>query len=467
MSKRNPASYWKGVTVVTDTPWGDNGKGKFVDLASQHADCVIRFNGGNNAGHTIEYGKIRLISHVLPSGFLSKRKPLNIITGGVVIDPFSLLNEIKEFRKQGVQVNSSNLLLHHDAHLIMPWHILRDKMREIVRGGKNIGTTGRGIGPSYADQAARVGLRVRDLYKPDFKELFKREFQYQERKIRIMMGEILVGDIVSRKDYPKIQLEELKKLLNDGIVDSTLNTKEIIEQLSDVASQLKPMVKNVLPVMRDFFRSGKNILGEAGQGGLLDLLQGNYPFVTSSHPGASGFTIATNIQGNQINNVLGVTKAYTTRVGGGPMPTELLDESGEYLRTVGHEYGATTGRPRRCGWFDGLAVKYGAEVTGSRRLAVTKLDVLDDLDEIQICVGYKKGSVLFNEIQEGDASFFEGVKPVYITMKGWKESTKECKEYNELPKNAREYINKLEKITEIRIDWVGVGAQRDSTIYRG
>lgn len=471
--------YWQGVNVITDPTWGDNGKGKYVDYAGYYADLIIRYNGADNAGHSIDTGVIKMVSHSLPSGLLvaereDKERPLNIISGGALVNPFNVVKEINEFRANGIEVEEDVLMIHSRSHLIMPWHIMRDKLSEVSRGGEKIGTTGRGIGPTYADRTDRVGLRVSDLYRPDFEELFMKEFAFQERMVRMMAGELLAGEIEIPESYTELDfaglqnlVADIKEMIENGTKHSSMDPEAILEGLHAAADVLQPMVQNVLPVIREAHRNGKNITGEAGQGGILDIEQGTYPFVTSSHPGVTGFSLATNIHAQDVNNVLGVQKAYFTRVGGGPMPTEDFGPLGTQLREKGHEYGATTGRPRKCGPMDIPALKWGLDVTGTRRMGITKIDVLDDFDTIPVCVAYDVGSQRYHEVPEGDAEFFAAAKPVYIQMPGWKEPTTECRSFEELPRNAQEYIGRIEELTGKGVDWVGVGPERDATIYNG
>jgi adenylosuccinate synthase len=315
--------YWDGVNLVTDVLWGDNGKGKFVDYAASYADIVLRYNGADNAGHTVQFGDKKFISHALPSGLLVEgidgRGPLNLITRGALVNPINIVSEITSFREQGVRVDESTLLVDGASHLIMPWHILRDGLSEDALGSKKIGSTKKGIAPAYSDRYGRTGLRVSDLFDPQFEDLFIEEFKRQDRLVRLMSNEQLVGDLLSgsETDVEAIHLlaEASKQWSMKG---GKMDPDKIIADLLTAREVLRPMVQNVLPIIRETVRSGGNVVGEAGQGGLLDLDQGNYPNVTSSHPGVDGFGLATNIHADKVNNVLGISKAYTTRVGSGP-----------------------------------------------------------------------------------------------------------------------------------------------------
>ena len=433
-------SFWKGITLVTDTAWGDSGKGKIVDEAASHSDMVIKTNGGANAGHTVvnHLGEFKL--HLVPSGIFHKNV-FCVISTEIVADPFALVSEIEELRKKGIHISKNNLLISDTMHLVMPWHKMRDTLKEKARGKVKIGTTGRGIGPTYADRADRVGLRMKDLFSNDFKDIFLAEAKWQEELTRLMDK----GQKENTKYY------DTKILLNDFI-----HVKKI----------LKPFAGNALLKIWKYQNEKKTIIGEAGQGALLDISLGGYPYVTSSHPGASGFSLATGIQGREMKRVVGVTKAYTTRVGSGPMPTELKGKIGIHLQTKGQEVGATTGRTRRCGWLDCVAVKYGARTTGVTDVALTKLDILDELKEIKICVGYKiKGKIVKN-LTSFDTDEVKIAKPVYETFPGWQEDITKIKSFSDLPKNAKIYISAIEKLLDLPVSIVSVGPSREQTIYR-
>lgn len=440
--KSSHASFWKGVVVVTDPAWGDNGKGKVIDVASEYANVVVRYNGGPNAGHTVRnsYGEFGL--HLVPSGIFHP-KVINIISTKVVVNPFSLVEEIENLQKKGVKISGKNLLVSEGAHLIMPWHRKRDTLAEKTRGGSAIGTTGQGIGPAYEDRASRKGLRVGDLLRRNFEELFDRELVWQERLTRVMDGNEAKN---SKEQY--------------------YDRDHILKDFKKVRALLSPMIKNTLEVIWKNFDAGKNILGEAGQGALLDLDLGGYPFVTSSNPGVAGFSISTGISAKHVNKVIGVLKAYTTRVGGGPMPTELHDEIGEHFVKEGREFGVTTGRRRRCGWIDIPAMKYGARVAGVDRIAMTKLDILDKLKEVKICVGYTVNGKKYKDITTFDPEFISRAKPILEKMKGWQEDTSKIRDIKKLPKNAKKYIERVEALLGLPINIVSVGPDREETMYR-
>lgn len=451
------------INLVTDTTWGDSGKGKLVDYLARNVDMVLRYSGGPNAGHTVINDKGEFKLHVVPSGIFNPRV-LNVITQGVVINPTLLVVEIKSLRERKIEVSSKNLLISSHAHLIMPWHILRDGLDEVARGGRNLGTTKQGIGPSYSDRTAREGLRVNDLFLPKEK-LEKKvvsEYIWQSRLIRLMSGEKLLSDL----DKTQIRNLTTKKLLEihkkaQQIIP--VDIKKLLAQLKEVSNLLRPMAGDTLKAIWKYWESGKSILGEGAQGALLDLDLGGYPFVTSSNPGLAGFLRTTGLFRN-IQNVYGVTKAYSTRVGSGPMPTELKDSSGNHIQTVGKEVGTTTGRKRRCGWLDTLAVSYGAKISGSTALAIMKLDVLDELSEIKLAVGYKIGKKVVKYIT--DPSIIEYAKPVYETFSGWKVPTTGITSFANLPLNARKYLLRIETVVGLPIKFISVGAGREATIVR-
>lgn len=450
----NKNNFWKGINVITDTAWGDSGKGKLVDLASQNVDMVIRYNGGGNAGHTVKNDKGIFKNHLMPSGIYNP-KALCILTGGVVIDLFMLVQEILEHRAKGVKISPKNLLISQDAHLVMPWHKRRDGLKEKARGGAKIGTTGQGIGPTYSDRKNREGIRMSDLLDRDFEKIFEKEIVYQERLTRLMDGELLLSEIGNKKLKPS----KIKESQNPYF-----NKKEILNKLRDVKEILAPMIANVLPIIWKYQDQGKNILGEGAQGALLDLELGGYPYVTSSHPGVAGFSLSTGIQHKDVSKVVGVTKAYTTRVGEGPMPTELFDETGQYIQKQGGEFGATTGRPRRCGWLDIPAVKYGIRITGVNSIALMKLDVLDELKEVEICVGYTVNNKQYKDLPTADPKFMSNAKPNNITLTGWQENTSGVKTFKDLPRNAQKYILTVQKLLGIPAEIISVGPERDATI---
>ena len=357
----------KGTNIVIDTAWGDSGKGKFVDVFSHSADLVVRFNGGANAGHTVvnDYGEFKF--HLIPTGIFNPNA-LSILAGSVALSPLTLVSEIEELRKKSVKISEKNLLISEYAHIIMPWHIARDTLRETARGASKVGTTGRGIGPLYADRTERIGVRMGDMLRENFEEIILRELAWQKQLISIM------------------------NVNNDDIYGEMLDKDKILADFRAAKEVLAPMIGNPLPIIWKAQKEGANILGEGAQGMLLDIDLGTYPYVTSSHPGITGFSIATGLQQNDIQRVIGVTKAYQTRVGSGPMPTELTGKVGDKLRELGNEYGATTGRPRRCGWLDLPALRYSLQIGGINSIALTKIDILDGMDEIKICTHYEHNS---------------------------------------------------------------------------
>ncbi len=430
-----------GVWVITEPLWGDSGKGKFSEFFGQQADVVVRYSGGDNAGHTVALNNKEFKLHLVPGGIFNP-KALCVLATGVVINPFSLIKEIQQLQENGVKISAKNLLISEDAHMIMPWHQLRDGMSEKARGGKKIGTTGKGIGPTYSDRTSREGLRIKDLFASDFTAKFKREAAWQEKLICLMDSS--TGN--QQKTY--------------------IDVKTTLKELKKAAEFLRPMVGNTFAVVQQAKAKGKRILGEGAQGALLDIDLGGYPYVTSSHPGVTGFSIATGIHHKDVEKVIGVVKAYSTRVGSGPMPSELTDEIGKHLQTAGHEFGATTGRSRRCGWLDAVAVKYGNQVAGIDSLILTKIDILDSLKEIKTCTGYKIDGKIHRTLYSADPAFMDKATPVYETVKGWKEDTSKVRRYKDLPKNAQKYIERLEEIFGLPIEVVSVGPDHDQTLLK-
>lgn len=420
------------VWVILGAQWGDEGKGKIVDLLSEDADIVVRYQGGANAGHTVSFDGKTYVLHLLPSGIFHPNV-VCVIGNGVVLDPIALIEEIEMVKSAGVDV-SGRLFISHRAHLIMPYHKLLDKLYE--QGDDKIGTTGKGIGPSYVDKYARVGIRVVDLLDRDvFCKKLRKNIELKNEIIEKIYGET------------KFDVEK--------IIDEYIEfDKKIDEYVTDTAVYLNRAIKD-----------GKKILLEGAQGALLDIDHGTYPYVTSSSPTAGGASTGSGIPPTKINGVIGVIKAYTTRVGEGPFPTELKDELGDHIREKGHEYGATTGRPRRCGWLDIVSLNYTIMINGIEKLALTKLDVLDELDEIKICVAYElKGKKLKNF--PTDSETLSKVEPVYESFKGWKTKTSDLKSYSDLPSEAREYIEAIEKLTGVEVSIISVGADRNQTILR-
>ena len=419
------------VQIVVGAQWGDEGKGKIVDLLSQKVDIVARYQGGANAGHTIVIGDKEHVLHLIPAGIFHPHVTC-IIGNGVVVDPIALLEEIRQLEHLGVNLKG-RLLVSHNAHLIMPYHKLLDTARE--KQSNKIGTTGRGIGPAYIDKAMRVGIKIVDLLHRDvFVAKLKRNLEEKNLILKNIYGE-------TELDVDKIvfEYEEFDKKIDSYVADTALYLSKAL-------------------------RENKSILAEGAQGALLDVDHGTYPYVTSSNPTSGGACTGLGIPPTAISSVLGVVKAYSTRVGNGPLPTELRDETGEKLRSVGHEYGATTGRPRRCGWFDAFAARYSAMVNGIRQIAVTKLDVLDTFDEMKVCVGYQTGGKLLKSFPN-DAETLGGASPVYESFPGWKSPTSPLTSFADLPPNAQKYIKAIGSLTGADCRMVSVGARRDQILF--
>jgi len=420
------------VLVVVGAQWGDEGKGKIIDLLTERADVVARYQGGHNAGHTVVVGADEFILHLIPSGVLHKGKKC-IIGNGVVVDPSALLEEMDALVRRGIKFEG-NLLISKNAHLIMPYHKALDLASEKLKGNKKIGTTGRGIGPAYADKINRKGIRMADfLDAKTFRE-----------KLACNTGE--ANFLLERfYDAPLVHLDQ------------------IYEEYLGYARRLRKYISDTTLFINASIGSRKKILAEGAQGTHLDVDHGTYPFVTSSSPTAGGACTGLGIGPNTITEVMGIVKAYTTRVGSGPFPTEQENKLGEMLRAHGKEYGATTGRPRRCGWADTLIIRHAVRVNGMTSVAITKLDVLDTLNEIKICVGYKHKGKLYDEMPS-ELTVLEKGMPQYITMPGWKKSTVGIQKYGDLPKKARTYVEKLCKLCGVKPAIISTGARRDETI---
>lgn len=424
--------------VVVGAQWGDEGKGKVVDLLTEHAQVVVRFQGGNNAGHTLVVGGQKTVLHLIPSGILHQGK-VCVIGNGVVVDPSVLVAEMDGLRQKGVLKSDSQLLISGSAHVIFPWHKLLDSFREKVRGGSAIGTTGRGIGPAYEDKAARHGIRVRDLLHPD----------RLNRKVSERLPQAL---------------EELRELARAAKVSvPQLETQQIVTEYAGLGERLKPYAGDSSLFLSQQISKGARILFEGAQGTLLDVDHGTYPFVTSSNCVAGNAAVGSGLGPTVIDKVMGITKAYTTRVGGGPFPTELNNPIGERLRSIGDEFGATTGRPRRCGWLDAVVLRFSARVNGLWGLALTKMDVLSGLDELQLCVAYELDGQRIEELPV-DFEDVEKVKPIYETLPGWTEPLKGVRSFEELPANAKKYIRRIEQVSGVSVVCVSVGAERGETI---
>ncbi len=420
------------VTVVIGSQWGDEGKGKIVDLLSEEVDIVARYQGGANAGHTICWGDETFVLHLVPSGIFHEGVTC-VIGNGVVIDPAAVMEEIEMIRKVGYDVEG-RLLISHNAHLIMPYHKRIEEAQEEQRSGGGIGTTGRGIGPAYMDKFARTGIRVVDLLDRD----------------------------VLRKKL-KHAIEEKNTILKKVYGAEELDVEAIIEEYVEFDRLIDPYVTNTAAYLGKELREGKHVLAEGAQGSLLDVDFGTYPFVTSSHPTAGGCCTGLGIPPMEITRVIGIVKAYSTRVGNGPFPTELSDEVGDRLRDVGSEFGATTGRPRRCGWLDLVALRYTSMINGFTELAITKLDVLTGLEELKMCTEYvvdgKARGQFPSEVQT-----LERAEPVYETVQGWSEDLTSAEKYDDLPNAAQAYLNRIEKGAGVSVGMVSVGPKRSQTV---
>jgi len=421
-----------GGICVIGVQWGDEGKGKIVDWLAERSDVVVRYQGGGNAGHTVVVRGQKFVLHLIPSGILHPGR-LNVIGNGVVLDPEQLLAEVDELRGKGVAVGR-NLAVSNRAHLVMPYHKLLDRLGEEGQGEAKIGTTNRGIGPCYADKAARIGIRVGDLYHPSyFRERLARALAEKNRILRALYG------------HPPLRAEA------------------IAERYLAWARRMRPFVADTVELLNAQAARGKRILFEGAQGTLLDLDFGTYPFVTSSNADACGVSAGTGLPPKRIGCVLGVVKAYTTRVGSGPFPTELTGPEGDRLRERGGEYGATTGRPRRCGWFDAVAVRHAVLVNGIDAFAVTKLDVLDDLAEIPVCTAYRVRGRRLTTFP-ADIRTLAEAKPVLTSHPGWRTSIRGARRYRDLPVAARRYLESLTRQLGVRLEMVSVGKDREETI---
>jgi adenylosuccinate synthase len=418
--------------VLVGTQWGDEGKGKIIDVLTRDVDMVVRFQGGNNAGHTVEIGTEKFVLHLIPSGIF-RENALCVIGNGVVVDPLALTGEIKELVERGVEVTPKRLELSTRCHLILPYHRIMDALHEQARSeGNKIGTTKRGIGPAYADKASRIGIRALEMLDP---ERFERRFKEQAEYYNTIIS-------ASGMDPLDIDAEWAK--------------------LAEAAEFLSPFVTDTVLTVNKAARENREILFEGAQGMWLDVDYGTYPYVTSSNTTTSGACTGSGLSPKYIDNVVGVMKAYTTRVGAGPFPTELSDGDGERLRAEGHEFGATTGRPRRCGWFDAVASRYSCMVNGIDKLAITKLDVLDGFEELKICVAYDVNGERVTDMPS-DNDEIAVAKPIYETAPGWMTSTCDARSFSELPENARAYLKRLAELVDSQIGIISVGPNRDQT----
>lgn len=418
--------------IVLGAQWGDEGKGKATDQLGQHTDYVVKFNGGNNAGHTVVIDGEKYALHLLPAGILSEGVT-PIIGNGVVVDLDVLFEELAEISGRGV--DCSRLLISANAHIIPAYNRLMDQANERARGNNQIGTTGRGIGPTYADKMNRIGIRIQDLFHPDT----------LRAKVEAALGP--------------------KNTIFQAVGLPTLDPAEVTDHLLSFADRIEPMMCDVSLVVNEALDRGETVLFEGGQATMLDIDHGTYPFVTSSNPTAGGALAGAGVGPTRIDCVVGVAKAYTTRVGEGPFPTELDDEVGEDLRTRGGEFGVTTGRPRRTGWFDAVVVRYAARVNGLTDLCLTKLDVLTGYKEIPVCVGYELDGISVDEMPPDQVDFARAV-PVYEMVPGWSEDITGCRSFDELPEAAQAYILRLEELVGCRISSIGVGPGREATIIR-
>jgi adenylosuccinate synthase len=421
-------------TILVGSQWGDEGKGKIIDVLTGGVDIVVRSQGGNNAGHTIVDGDKKYVLHLIPSGILRKGK-VCVIGNGVVIDPVALVGEIEGLRARGIKVDGKNLLISDSAHLVMPYHRALDERREELKGKNKIGTTKRGIGPAYGNKVDRTGLRMADLIRPD---VFKSKLA--------------------------LRIKENNALLK-GLGGKPVNGTKVLADYTAAAKVLKPFVTNTVTFLHKAMTAKKELLFEGAQGTFLDIDHGTYPFVTSSNTTSGGACTGSGVAPNRIDRVIGVVKAYTTRVGEGPLPTEE-DEIGDMLHRMGREFGATTGRARRCGWFDAVATRYASMVNGVDDLAITNLDGLDGVKKILICTGYRidgKGPVL--DTPPTDAGELARCHPVYTSMPGWMTPTDTIRKYEDLPLKARRYAEKLAKLSGARLSIVSTGPGREQTIH--
>lgn len=422
--------------IVLGAQWGDEGKGKMTDYLAEGAEVIVRFQGGNNAGHTVEVGEKQYKLHLIPSGILYGNK-LNVIGNGVVIDPKALFEEIDYLENLGVKVTPENLVISDRANVIMPYHKLLDALKEKARGKNDIGTTGKGIGPCYTDKVERSGIRVCDLID---NEVFKGKLQESLSAKNDIITKVFEGD--------------------------ALDFDSVYNEYTDYANRIRPFVQDISVRVYDEIKANKKVLFEGAQGMLLDIDYGTYPYVTSSNTTAGGVCTGAGVGPTMINSAVGIAKAYTTRVGKGPFPTELHDETGEWIRDKGHEFGVTTGRARRCGWLDLVILKTSARVNGLTSFAVTKIDTLAGLDKLKVCTGYKFGDKVIDYFP---ASLEDLAKcePIYEEFDGWDNSVADARSYEELPENAKLYLKKIEEFTGVKIAIISVGPRRDQTMVVG
>jgi adenylosuccinate synthase len=419
--------------VIVGAQWGDEGKGKATDLIAEHIDYVVKFNGGNNAGHTVVIGDEKYALHLLPSGILTPGV-IPVIGNGVVIDLEVLFQELDDLSARGIDV--SKLRISANAHVITPYHVTIDKTSERFLGKRAIGTTGRGIGPTYADKINRVGIRIQDLF-----------------------------DVSILRQKVEGALVQKNQLLTKVFNRAAIRVDEVVNELLQYADRLRPMVADTALELHEALTAGKTVVFEGGQATMLDVDHGTYPFVTSSNATAGGAATGSGVGPSQLKSIIGIVKAYTTRVGAGPFPTELFDEWGELLRKTGHEYGTTTGRPRRCGWYDAPIARYSARINSLTDFVLTKLDVLTGIEQIPVCVAYEVDGKRVDEVPVSQSDFHHA-KPVYEMFPGWSEDISGCRKFEDLPKNAQDYVLALEKMSGCRISAIGVGPSRDAIIVR-
>ncbi|WP_188204153.1 adenylosuccinate synthase [Desemzia incerta] len=416
--------------VVVGTQWGDEGKGKITDFLSENAEVIARYQGGDNAGHTIVFGGVTYKLHLIPSGIFSSKK-ISVIGNGVVVNPKALIKELAYLHERGI--STDNLRISDRAHVILPYHIQLDQLQEESKGENKIGTTIKGIGPAYMDKVSRVGIRIADLLD---KELFEEQLRRN--------------------------LEEKNRLFTKLYDSTEIAFEDVFEEYYQYGQEIKKYVTDTSVILNEALDAGKNVLFEGAQGVMLDIDQGTYPFVTSSNPVAGGVTIGSGVGPSKVNKVVGVCKAYTSRVGDGPFPTELHDEIGQRIRDIGKEYGTTTGRPRRIGWFDAVVMRHSKRVSGITNLSLNSIDVLSGLDTVKICTAYERNG---EKILHYPASLKELAEctPIYEELPGWNEDITNCRSLEELPENARNYVNRISELVGVRISTFSVGPGREQT----
>ncbi len=418
-------------TVLIGSQWGDEGKGKIIDVLTANADWVVRYQGGNNAGHTVEIGDQKYVLHLTPSGILREECKC-VIGNGLVVDIIGLMGELKELVERGIKLGN-RLFISDRAHIVLQYHKMVDGAKEGKAGeGKKIGTTQRGIGPAYMDKADRIGLRLGDILEADFLDMVRKQAE-TKNEVLVRMGA------------------------------EPLDIDTYLPQVQEAADYLRPFICDTIPLLHEAVQNNDEILFEGAQGVMLDVDFGTYPFVTSSSTGAGGAPAGSGVPPNAIDRVIGIVKAYTTRVGEGPFPTELKDEMGAHIAKVGHEFGATTGRPRRCGWFDAVIARYSAMVGGINDWALMKLDVLDAVETIKVCVAYEVDGERITNVP-ASIRRLERCKPVYEEFKGWNCPTTECTSWDELPEQAKKYVAYLEELTGVKVSILSVGPKRSSTL---